>query len=254
LIIIKSEKEIGQQREACRIVAEVLERIKETVKPGVTTKDLNDLAEKIAKKRRAIPAFKGVKARGPYQAFPAAVCSSVNNEVIHGIPSNRELIEGDIVGVDFGVLYNGFYGDAAITVPVGNISEAAKKLVNVTKESLDEAIKQALDGNRLSDISHAVQSYVEERGFSVVRDFVGHGIGRSLHEEPQIPNYGSKGRGVKLKAGMVLAIEPMINEGNYDVDVLDDGWTAVTMDGKLSAHFEHCVAITKNGPLVLTKV
>jgi methionyl aminopeptidase len=254
VIIIKTPHEIEQQRDACKIVAEVLERIRQIVKPGVTTKELNALAEKITKQKKAVPAFKGVKASGPYQPFPAVICSSVNDEVIHGIPSDRVLKEGDIIGIDFGVSYNGFYGDAAITVPVGDISANAKKLVDATEESLNEAIKKAVEGNRLSDISHAVQEYVEERGFSVVRDFVGHGIGRSLHEEPQIPNYGPGGRGVKLKAGMVLAIEPMINEGNYDVALLDDGWTAVTVDGKLSAHFEHSVAITKNEPIVLTKV
>jgi len=254
LIILKSEKEIEQQREACQIVGQVLKSLKEAAKPGVTTKDLDDLAARMTKENNAIPAFKGVRARGPYQPFPGVICSSVNEEVIHGIPSNRELKEGDIVSIDFGVLYNGFYGDAAVTIPVGKISEKTQRLLDVTSESLNEAIKQAVAGNRLSDISHAVQSYVEEKGFSVVRDFVGHGIGRNLHEEPQVPNFGPPGRGVKLKAGMVLAIEPMINEGNYDVTVLDDGWTTSTTDGKLSAHFEHTVAITKNKPIVLTKI
>jgi len=254
LIIIKTPKEIEQQKEACEIVARVLEEIRVAVKPGVTTKQLNDLAEKLTDKMKAIPAFKGVRARPPIKPFPAAICASVNDEIIHGIPSDRVLNDGDIIGVDFGVLYKGFYGDAAITIPVGKISDKAKKLIDSTKESLDAAISKACEGNRLSDISHAVQMYVEEKGYSVVRDFVGHGIGRSLHEEPQVPNFGPAGRGIKLKAGMVLAIEPMINEGNYDLKVLEDGWTAVTMDGKLSAHFEHTVAITKNGPFVLTKV
>jgi len=254
VIILKTIEEIERQKEACKIVAYVLEKIREAVQPGVTTNELNALAEKITKEKKAISAFKGVKSRGPYKPFPAAICSSVNDEVIHGIPSDRVLKDGDIVGVDFGVLYDGFYGDAAITIPVGNISAGAKRLLDVTRESLDMAIESAQEGNRLSDISHAVQEYVEERGYSVVRDFVGHGIGRNLHEEPQVPNYGVKGRGVTLKEGMVLAIEPMINEGNYDVTVLDDGWTAVTVDGKLSAHFEHCVAITKKGPIVLTKL
>jgi methionyl aminopeptidase len=254
VIVLKTPKEIEQQRRACRIVAEILLRIKQEVKPGITLKELGALAERLTKQKKAIPAFKGVKARGPFKPFPSVICTSVNDEVIHGIPSKRALKNGDIVSIDFGVLYDGFYGDAAITVPVGNISEKARRLVDTTKESLNEAIKKAVDGGRLSDISHAVQTYVEQRGFSVVRDFVGHGIGRSLHEEPQIPNFVTTGSGVRLKPGMVLAIEPMINEGTYEVNVLSDGWTAVTADGKLSAHFEHCVAITKNEPIVLTKI
>ena len=254
MIILKSLKEIEQQREACQIVAEILLRLKDAVKPGVTTKELDDLAERLTKEKNAVPAFKGVKAGGPYKPFPSVICASVNNEVIHGIPSERKLKEGDILSVDFGVEYKGFYGDSAITVAVGKISENARKLMDATRESLDEAIKNAVVGNRLSDISHAVQNYVEKRNYSVVRDFVGHGIGRSLHEDPQIPNYGSPGRGIRLKAGMVLAIEPMINEGTYEVEVLNDGWTAVTLDGKLSAHYEHTVAITESRPIVLTKI
>ncbi len=253
MIILKTPKEIERQQGACRIVAEVLSTISEAVRPGATTKELDLLAERLTKEKGAKPAFKGVKASGPYKPFPSVLCTSINDEVIHGIPSDRALKDGDIVSIDFGVLYDGYYGDAAITVPVGRISEKARKLLRITEEALDKAIEKAVVGNRLSDISHAVQQYIESNGFSAVRDFVGHGIGRSLHEEPQVPNYGSAGRGVRLKEGMVLAIEPMINEGVCDVKVLDDGWTAVTADGKLSAHFEHCVAITKNEPIVLTK-
>lgn len=253
MIVLKTENEIEQQRQACSIVAEILNRARQAVKPGVTTLELNSLVESLTERKGAIAAFKGVKARGPYKEFPAAICASVNDEVIHGIPTNRALKEGDIISIDFGVLYKGFYGDSAITVPVGKVSDRARRLMEATEESLKRAIEQAVVGNRLQDISYAVQSYVESKGYSVVREFVGHGIGRELHEEPQVPNFGSKGRGIRLKEGMVLAIEPMVNEGTYEVKVLGDGWTTVTLDGKLSAHFEHCVAITKNGPLVLTK-
>ncbi len=233
-------------RVACRIVAEVLEILKAETKPGTTTRYLDIIAEKEAVKRKAKPAFKG------YSGYPYTLCCSVNEQVVHGMPNNRELVEGDIISIDFGVQYNGFYGDAAITIPVGNIGSNAQKLIKVTKESLYIAINKACPGNKLSDISHAVQTYVEERGFSVVREFVGHGIGRSLHESPQIPNFGTPGRGIKLKVGMVLAIEPMINEKGPDVKILDDGWTAVTCDKGLSAHFEHTVAILENGAEILT--
>ena len=248
MIILKSPQEIEKMKTPCRIVAEALELLKELVKPGITTLALNDAAENIALKHRAKPAFKG------YSGYPYSLCCSVNDQVVHGMPGTRALVEGDILSVDFGVFCNGYYGDAAITLPVGKISAKAAKLLRVTEESLYAAIAAARPSNRLADISHAVQSHVESQGFSVVRDFVGHGIGTSLHESPQVPNYGLPGRGITLKPGMVLAIEPMINEKGPDVRVLDDGWTAVTCDGGLSAHFEHTVAITDNGAEILTKL
>jgi methionyl aminopeptidase len=235
-------------RVPCRMVAEVLELLKDMVKPGVTTLVLNDRAEKEAIKRGAKPAFKG------YSGYPFALCCSVNDQVVHGMPGHRPLQNGDIISMDFGVFFDGFYGDAALTIPVGEISPRARALLKVTEESLYTAIAAANTANRLSDISCAVQSYVEAHGFSVVRDFVGHGIGKRLHESPQVPNYGEPGKGVKLKPGMVLAIEPMINEKGPDVKVLADGWTAVTCDGGLSAHFEHTVAITEHGPEILTVI
>lgn len=247
MIILKSLKEIERMRESCQIVAEVLEILKSEIKPGTTTRHLDDLAEKEALKRHSRPAFKG------YSGYPYSLCCSVNEQVVHGMPSKKELADGDIISIDFGVVYNGFYGDAAITVPVGKVTSTADKLINVTRESLYVAINKACPGNKLSDISHSVQSYVEERGFSVVREFVGHGIGRNLHESPQIPNFGIPGRGVTLKTGMVLAIEPMINEKGPDVKILEDGWTAVTCDKGLSAHFEHTVAIMESGPEILTR-
>lgn len=247
-IILKSPEEIQTMRRAGAVVAEVLEVLGANVRPGVTTLDLEKIAEEETKKRKAAPAFKG------YRGYPFCLCTSVNNEVVHGMPSKKVLNEGDIVSIDFGSLVDGFYGDAAVTVPVGKVSEEAARLVRVTEESLWKAVGAAREGNRLLDISSAVQSHVEPQGFSVVREFVGHGIGRELHEPPQVPNFGVPGRGVKLKAGMVLAIEPMINLGGWAVKVLSDGWTAVTADGKLSAHFEHTVAITADGPLVLTKI
>jgi methionyl aminopeptidase len=202
----------------------------------------------LSRKKRVKPAFKG------YKGYPFALCTSVNGEVVHGMPSDRPLVLGDILSLDFGVNYKGFYGDAAITVPVGAVSDKAKRLLDVTEAGLNDAIQQARAGNRLGDISSAVQKRVESSGFSVVRDFVGHGIGRNLHEDPQIPNYGIQGRGIELKPGMVLAIEPMVNEGSYEVKVLSDGWTVVTKDGKLSAHFEHSVAVTENGPDILSRI
>ena len=235
-------------KDPCRMVAEVLELLKDMVRPGITTLALNAAAEKEALKYRAKPAFKG------YSGYPYSLCCSVNDQVVHGMPDNRELRTGDILSLDFGVLYNGYYGDAAVTFPVGEISATARKLLKVTEESLYAAIDVATPSNRLSDISYAVQSHVESHGFSVVRDFVGHGIGTSLHESPQVPNFGSPGRGITLKPGMVLAIEPMVNEKGPDVKVLGDGWTAVTCDGGLSAHFEHTVAITDHGSEILTKL
>jgi methionyl aminopeptidase len=248
MIILKSPQEIERMRVPCRMVAEVLELLKEIVKPGVTTLVLNDRAEKEAIKRGAKPAFKG------YSGYPFALCCSVNDQVVHGMPGHRPLKNGDILSMDFGVFFDGFYGDAALTVPVGEISTRARALLKVTEESLYKAIAAANTANRLSDISSAVQRHVEAHGFSVVRDFVGHGIGKHLHESPQVPNYGEPGKGVKLKPGMVLAIEPMINEKGPEVKVLDDGWTAVTCDGGLSAHYEHTVAITEHGPEILTVI
>lgn len=234
-------------RRSSLIVAEILLILKDKVKPGVTTMDLERTAEEETRKRKAKPAFKG------YRNYPYCLCTSVNDQVVHGMPSNRVLKDGDILSIDFGVLYEGFYGDSAITVPVGSVTGDAMRLISVTAASLDKAIEAANVENRLMDISSAVQRCVEAEGFSVVREFVGHGIGRELHEPPQVPNFGEPGKGVRLKAGMVLAIEPMINMGQSGVRILDDGWTAVTVDGSLSAHFEHTVAITEKGPYVLTR-
>jgi methionyl aminopeptidase len=233
--------------EACRIVAEVLEGIKSRVAPGLTTKEIDSYVESFILSRSAKPAFKG------YRGYPASVCTSINEQVVHGIPSKRKLKEGDIISLDVGVHYNGFFGDAAITLPVGKISEKAQKLLDSTEQALVKGIAQAVPGNRLSDISAAVQQHVESQGFSVVRSFVGHGIGHELHEEPQVPNFGNPGEGPVLKEGMTLAIEPMVNEGNWGVIILDDGWTAVTKDSSLSAHFEHTVAVTEKGCRILTK-
>jgi methionyl aminopeptidase len=246
VIILKSPLEIERMRQAGRYVAEILEIVSAAVKPGVTTFYLNNLAEEEARMRRATPAFKG------YGGYPYSLCCSLNSGVVHGMPSAKMLREGDILSLDFGLIVDGFYGDAAVTVPVGTISAVAQQLLRVTEDALGGAIAAAVPGNRLHDISSAVQRHVEKNGFSVVRDFVGHGIGRSLHESPQVPNFGKPGTGPVLKPGMVLAIEPMVNQGNFGVKILDDGWTAVTVDGKLSAHFEHTVAITDNGPEILT--
>lgn len=248
MIILKSPSEIEKMRAAGRIVAEVLAILRDEVRPGVTTISLDKLAEREAARLKAKPAFKG------YSGYPYSLCCSLNEQVVHGMPGSRELVEGDIVSLDFGVVYHGYYGDAAITVPVGSVPEQARRLVEVTEESLRNAINKAVPSGRLSDISHAVQSYVERHGYSVVREFVGHGIGKSLHESPQLPNFGAPGKGVKLRPGMVLAIEPMVNEKGYPVKVLSDGWTAVTCDGGLSAHFEHTVAITDNGPEILSRL
>jgi len=247
-IIIKSPQEIERMRRSNRIVAEILEEIKSVAKPGITTKELDERAEELLAQRKARSAFKG------YNGYPAVLCTSVNEEVVHGIPSNRVLQEGDILSLDFGAIYEDYYGDAAITLAVGRISAEAERLMRVTEEALYLAIDRARPGNRLQDISAAVQGHVEPNGFSVVRDFVGHGIGQHLHEKPQIPNFGEAGRGVRLKPGMTLAIEPMINAGGHEVMVLQDGWTAVTRDGSLSAHFEHSVAVTEDGPYILSKL
>lgn len=245
---IKRQEEIALMREAGRIVSEILDELEKAVAPGVTTWDLDALSEKLIYEKGARPAFKG------YHGFPACLCASVNNEVVHGIPSKRrKLQEGDLMKLDFGVVYRGFFGDSARTVPVGNVSPDAQALLAATREALQKGIQAMVAGNRLGDIGHAVQSYVEARGYSVVRDFSGHGIGRHLHETPEVPNYGQKGSGMKLRPGMVLAVEPMVNQGTYEVGLLDDDWTAVTLDNKLSAHFEHTVLITKGGPEVLTR-
>ena len=248
MIILKSQREIDRMRVPCTIVAEILYGLRSLVRPGITTHELDQYASAEASKRNAKCAFRG------YHDYPNSLCCSLNDQVVHGIPNKIMLKSGDILSLDFGVVYDGFYGDAAITLPVGDVSAAIMKLVSVTEESLYAAIDMALPGNRLGDVSSAVQKYVESRGFSVVRDFVGHGIGRSLHEDPQIPNYGLSGKGVKLKPGMVLAIEPMINEKSFEVKVLNDNWTVVTCDGGMSAHFEHTVAITENGPEILTRI
>lgn len=233
-------------REANALVAGVLAELSGMVKPGVSTQELDAIAERLVRDGGAEPAFKG------YRGYPATLCASVNEQVVHGIPSSRRLVEGDILSLDMGVKLNGFYGDSAVTVPVGQISEETKQLLAVTQAALERGIAQVRIGGRISDIGHAIQQHVESHGFSVVREFVGHGIGAALHEEPQIANYGEPGRGPRMAEGMVLAIEPMVNMGRPAVKVLADGWTAVTRDGSLSAHFEHTVAVTKQGPLVLT--
>lgn len=248
MIYIKSPQEIELMREAGRIVAEAHELIREAIRPGVTTKKLDEIAEKHIIKSGAIPAFKG------YGGFPANICASVNHEVVHGIPGLKRLEDGDIISIDIGSIYKGYYGDAAKTHAVGKISQQAQKLIDVTKESFYQGIKFAKEGYRLSDISYAIQSHVEEHGFSVVRNYVGHGIGINMHEEPQIPNYGPPGKGPRLREGMVLAIEPMVNIGSYNVKVLSDDWTVVTLDGEYSAHYEHTVAITDGEPEILTKL
>jgi methionyl aminopeptidase len=242
MIILKTPDEIAVMAKASRVVAEALAVLKSAVKAGITTDELDRLAESEIRARGAIPAFKG------YRNYPKTLCASVNEQVVHGIPSKRVLKEGDIIGLDLGAIVGGFYGDSAVTVAVGRIDEKTAALIRITEESLALAIEQATVGNRLSDISHAVQRHVEAAGYSVVTEFVGHGIGRQLHEEPQVPNYGKPGQGPRLQAGMVLAIEPMVNMGGSAVRVLDDRWTAVTVDGSLSAHFEHTIAIQPCGP------
>lgn len=234
--------------EACRIVAEVLEGIRKLISPGVKTKEIDEFAESYIRSKGAKPAFKG------YRGYPASVCTSINEQVVHGIPSSRKLTNGDIISLDVGVNFKGFFGDAALTLPVGTIGKDAEQLMNVTEQALQAGIKQAVAGNRISDISASIQHCAESEGFSVVRTFVGHGIGRELHEEPQIPNYGKSGEGPEIRTGMTLAIEPMVNAGGWEVSILGDGWTAVTKDRRLSAHFEHTVAVTKNGQEILTKI
>lgn len=240
--------EIQYMRNAGRVVAETLAMIEKVIKPGITTAEIDKLAEAFIVSQGATPSFKG------YGGFPASICASINDVVIHGIPSSRELKDGDIISVDCGAILNGYHGDAARTFPVGNISDEAQKLIDVTRGSFFKAVDKAIVGNRLTDISAAVQKHVESFGYSVVRDFVGHGIGKSMHEDPQVPNYGAAGKGAKLVHGMVLAIEPMINIGEYKVKIKPDGWTVVTGDGSLSAHYENTVAITNNGPEILTLI
>jgi methionyl aminopeptidase len=252
MIVLKTPREIETMREANRIVARILERLGETVKPGVTTGELNGIAEDLIRQANAKAAFKGYKMSNQ-KPYPAAICSSVNEEIVHGIPGPRILKEGDIVGVDVGVIHEGYVGDAARTYAVGSISPEATQLMKVTEESLYKAIDRARAGNRLRDISTAVQKHVEANGFTVVRDFVGHGIGRAMHEPPQIPNYAGVGWNPRLEVGMVLALEPMVNQGTWRIKLLSDEWTAVTADGKLSAHFEHSIAITENGPRILSQ-
>jgi methionyl aminopeptidase len=248
MIILKSRQEIEKMRKSNAIVAAILEELRKKIRPGVRTIELDRLSEEMALKKGARPAFKG------YRGYPYSLCTSVNSEVVHGMPSERELKEGDIISLDFGILNDGYYGDAAVTVPVGDITPVASRLLKVTEEALYRGIAEVKAGNRIGDISAAIQGHVEAAGYSVVRDLVGHGIGKSLHEDPQVPNYGSGGRGIELKPGMVIAIEPMVNEGIYRVEILRDGWTVVTADGKLSAHFEHSVAITENGAVILSRI
>jgi methionyl aminopeptidase len=247
VIICRSAVELEKMRAAGRLVGQVLTELTSRVEPGVTTADLDAVAEGLILDAGAIPAFKG------YHGYPATICASVNDEVIHGIPSGQRVLQqGDVISIDVGASLEGYFGDSAVTLPVGRVSEDAARLLRVTEESLYKAIEQARPGGRISDIGHAVQKHVEAHGFSVVREFVGHGIGQQMHEDPQIPNYGDPGRGPRLSEGMVLAIEPMVNAGKAAVKVLNDGWTAVTRDHSLSAHFEHTVAVTADGPWILT--
>lgn len=247
MIFLKSPREIEKMSMSGRIVAQVIDSLKKMVAIGVTTKEIEDFADERIKVLGGIPAFKG------YRGYPSSVCISVNEQVVHGIPSDRKLKDGDIVSIDIGVFLDGFYGDAAVTISIGTIDKESADLIRVTEESLYLGIENAVEGKRLYDISSAIQKHVEENGFSVVRLFVGHGIGRELHEEPQVPNYGVPGQGPRLKRGMTLAIEPMVNAGGHEVIVLEDGWTAVTKDGKRSAHFEHTVLVTQDKPRILTK-
>ncbi len=249
MILLKNTEDLKLLHKANTVVAETLQELKKHIKPGVTTEMLDRITEDFIRSKNGTPAFKG------YRGYPASLCISINEEVVHGIPGKRELKRGDIVSLDIGVLLDGYYGDAALTIGVGPVSPEAQKLIRVTEESLYRGIERARAGNRLSDVSAAIQTHVEAHGFNVVRDFVGHGIGRNLHEDPQIPNfYTPSSYNPRLKEGMVFALEPMVNQGTYRVKVLEDGWTAVTRDGKLSAHFEHTIAITDNGPWILSRL
>lgn len=251
MILIKSKKEIDYIRESCRIVAETLQLLKSNVRVGITTLELDKIAEDYIRSNNAKPAFKGYS-QGGAPGFPGSICSSVDEEVVHGIPSSRILKDGEIVSLDIGILKDGYFGDAALSVAVGSLSDEKKKLMEVTERSLQLGIEQAVAGNKVHDISNAVQVYVEANGFSIVRDLCGHGVGKFLHEDPAIPNFGRKGTGAKLKNGMTLAIEPMVNAGKYDVVTARDGWTIITADGSASAHFEHTILINNNSPEILT--
>ena len=246
MILIKSRAEIETMREAGRIVARVLSSMEESAAPGVTTAQLDSKAEKLIRASGGEPAFLG------YRGFPGSICASINEELVHGIPGLRRLKEGDIISIDVGVRYKGYYGDAAVTFSIGKIPESTKRLMKITRDSLDMAIENMCKGNHLSDISHAVQSYVEKNSYSVVRNYVGHGIGCRMHEDPEIPNFGTPGKGPRLREGMVFAIEPMVNAGSWEVELLSDQWTVVTKDRSLCAHFEHTVALTAEGPEILT--
>jgi methionyl aminopeptidase len=248
MIKLKSPLEIAKMKVANQIVAEALAEITTFVKPDMETLELDALAEEICLRRKVKPAFKN------YRGYPRSICISINDEIVHGIPTHRRLRDGDLVSIDFGVRYDGYFGDAAVTIGVGKISETAQKLMKATEESLYAGIAKVGAGNRLSDVSHAVQKTVESYGFSVIRDFVGHGIGRSLHEDPQIPNYGAPGQGPILQPGMTFAIEPMVSAGRWEISVMPDGWTAITKDGSLAAHYEHTVALTEKGVLILSKL
>ncbi|OPZ93349.1 MAG: Methionine aminopeptidase 1 [Firmicutes bacterium ADurb.Bin419] len=253
MISIKSKNEIDLMRKAGEVVALAHKKIEESIKPGVTTAELDRLVEEVIRKNGAIPSFKGYKC--PYPGgidYPSSICASVNNEVVHGIPGLRELKDGDIISIDIGAYLNGFHGDAARTFAVGKISPEAEKLIEVTKQSFFEGIKNAVEGNRIIDISSAIEDYVTSYGYTAVREYVGHGIGREMHEEPQIPNYRSRERGHRLQRGMTLAVEPMVNEGTYRVELLNNKWTVVTADGKLSAHYENTIAVTEKEPVILT--
>lgn len=247
MIAIRTQPELDLLRRSGEILVECFAKIEEALGPGVETRELDRIAEEFIRMRGAVPAFKG------YQGYPASICASVNEQVVHGIPGARKLAEGDIVGIDIGVARNGYYADAARTYPIGSVSETARRLMRVTKEALDLGIGEAREGKHLSDVSHAIQAHAESNGFSVVRTLVGHGIGRQMHEDPQIPNFGLPGNGPVLAHGMVLAIEPMVNEGKADVLTLKDNWTFVTVDGTLSAHFEDTIAVTSGGPVIMTR-
>lgn len=248
MIILRSKREIELLRDAGKIVAETHEALKSHVVPGITTEELDIIAERTIRKLGGVPAFKG------YGGFPASICASVNSEVVHGIPGSKQLRDGDIISIDIGAIYKGYYGDSAKTHPVGLVNDEATRLIDITRASFYEALKVCRLGYRLSDIGHAIQSFVEDKGYSVVRDLVGHGVGTNMHEDPQIPNFGPPNKGPRLQAGMVLAIEPMVNQGTYHVETLLDNWTVVTVDRKLSAHYEHTLAITENDPIILTSL
>ncbi|MBI2836725.1 MAG: type I methionyl aminopeptidase [Acidobacteria bacterium] len=248
MIIYRSEKEIGKIKASCQVVARTLKVLEKEVAVGMTTRQLDRVAEDSIRRAGAAPAFKG------YRGYPATLCASVNDQVVHGIPNDRPLREGDILSLDLGAILDGYYGDAALTVAVGKVDPRAIRLMEVTRDSLYRGIEQARPGNRVSDVSCTIQDYVESRGYSVVRNFVGHGIGTNLHEDPQVPNFGTRGKGPKIKEGMVLAIEPMVNEGSFEVRILADNWTVETIDHGLSAHFEHSIAVTKDGPVILSEL